>query len=107
MSFLDRLAGSLAFGFLYTLMYSGPVIVLWVVVGSPNGAAGIVLGALGFAGFVFASYRTKYAADAWAFEDMTFREAHRTSWAVVLTNLSFLPVVGRFFRNPKDGTTDD
>lgn len=101
---LDRLVASLAFGFIYTLVYSGPFIVLWFVLGSPDNAAGVVLGVFGIAGFVLASYRTKYAVDAWAFEDMTFREAHRTSWAMVRTNLSFLPFVGRFFRNPKDGT---
>jgi hypothetical protein len=106
MNLLDRLVGSLVFGLVYTLMYSGPFIALWLVMGvmgSPDGTTAVVLGVLAFAGFLFAAYRAKYAADAWAFQNMTLLEAHRSSWAVVRVHLSFLPVVGRLFENPRDG----
>ena len=51
MKFLDRLVGSLFFGFLYTLMYSAPCFVLVAVWGGPEDPFGIVLLLTGFAGF--------------------------------------------------------
>ncbi|MBW8003686.1 MAG: hypothetical protein FVQ80_17035 [Planctomycetes bacterium] len=106
---MAKFVTTLAFGFIYSVMYMMPFTVPFIVLDSlvdsavtVVSAVKAVLAVLGLVGFVFAFYRAKYAADALAFEGMTFWEAHSTSWAMVRTNLSFLPVVGRFFKNPTD-----
>lgn len=44
-------------------------------------------------------YRAKLAPDTYGERDMTLWEAHKVSGAVLKANLSFLPVIGKFFEN--------
>lgn len=59
----------------------------------------LILGIIAMAAFIFSGYRARIAAKCKVDNNMKFLQAHRTSWAMIKTNLSFLPIIGNLFKN--------
>ena len=52
--------------------------------------------------FIFSIYRARIAAKCKVNNNIKFLQAHGSSWTIVKTNLSFLPVIGYLFKNKEE-----
>ncbi len=93
---MTYLVALLVFGWIYTVVYVGLFSVLLLIL-IPRVPHLEWLGLVGIALFILASYRAKLAADAYARGGTGLLEAHTIAGAQLRANLSFLPVIGRFF----------
>ena len=102
----------LVFLFLYQFIYFGSLMIFLALINyilpADNLAEYPVLALVGFVAilfaFVSAGRRAHLAALAFAEGAMSFLEAHNFSGGALRVELSFLPIIGRFFKSrDKDG----
>src|SRR5512143_2640846 len=108
---MTRLVARAVYYFMYWIIYLSPIMVLMFAqrtFGFELDLAGsmealgvfkyvIIILVVGYM-FVLPGYRANLAADAYGDREMGFWEAHVVSGAILRTHLSFLPVIGGFFR---------
>ena len=105
---MEYLVNLLVFEIIYIFLYmvpSGILLGLYTIFISgllPDFISTIILIALYFIFlimFFFSSYRANIAAKCKVANDMKLFQAHSASWAIVKTNLSFLPIIGFLFES--------
>lgn len=106
---MTRIASGIVYYTIYSFLYSIPFICLWTISAALNFDLPKFINELGLSKaaievlvlvclVLLPGYRAKLASDAYGDRDMKFWEAHSVSGAILKSHLSFLPIVGKFFR---------
>ncbi len=105
---MEYFAAIFIFGIFYQLIYLAPLFIVYELLNQfvLNGLSSDLFEFLEFILLFFmliflviGSYRAKIATDCRVNSSMTMGDAHRSSGAMLKTNLSFLPVIGFLFKS--------
>ena len=108
---MEYLINLLIFEVFYSVVYVGPIGLLLLIhlyfLSSmlPATISKIIYTSFPFIlilSIIFSGYRANLAAKYKVTHNVKFAQAHAASWAILKTNLSFIPIVGKIFQHEKN-----